>query len=156
MVNPPLDTVLPNKAQSDPDVEKVKILLENYREALSKKYVGSGDRQRAISSLQQATSVLVKSGSKEVWNVFLNFHREHKNDVCNEKNGLKGLFTIPNRKIQKQISFLFYIVRTIVDNHPRKLTQMEFLHAVFQGDTENKNIKGIQLWNCYRRTANIK
>ena len=148
--------VTPQPLPKDPLVERLEVLFENYKKILEAKRVSRREADRAASLLKDATQILLENGTQDLWNTFLQFHRDNEKGVCKETIALQGLFSIKNEKIKNRISFVYYALRGIVRNSPRKLNQAEFLHSITQGDHTGKKIEGVKIWNCYKRSARIK
>ena len=120
-------------------------LLNQYRDILAKKKVTRAESVNAISLLKKASKVLITNPRQELWSIFLQFHRDYENTICNENRALLGSLLIETDVLLKQTVFLYNVLRSIVKKYKRYYTEQEF-EGIF---------KSPQLYKLYLRLLKV-
>lgn len=131
---------------TDPLVTKLSGYLATYKTSLTGRTVSSASAKKAATALATATTMLLKTPQKNLWDTFLEFHRENANGVCRETIALQGLNTVMDKKLKGQISYLYLVFRNIVQNHRVPLREDDFI----------SNLPVPKLWIWYSRIITVQ
>ena len=109
---------------------KISGFLQQYKLNLSGRKISPDSAKKAMAALSKATLLLINTGDKESWSVFLEFHKENATGVCKETVALTGIMTIADKTLRARTSFLYMAFRNIVDGHVSALTEKEFMDNI--------------------------
>lgn len=133
------------QAAADPAVTKLNACLAAYKTALSGRIVSTSSAKKAAASLATATSMLIKTPQKNLWDAFVQFHRDNAAGVCRETVALQGLNTVTDKVLKGQISYLYLVFRNLVQSHRIPLKEDDFM----------SNLPVPKLWIWYSRAITV-